>query len=285
VALTEIGDPRAEEYFVSLLNDPDPALRIYASVGLMNVGGRISIKLLLSSLSRPETHWLAVKILDQISDRDIDLLIEALKDEKTRWYARQKLIEIDGAALPALEDGLRSEDPLTRGSIAMVLGEVRDSRAVKPLIEAIKDEENFVMSSAASLIQIGDPTSVEPLIELLSSQSEQVRLYAAYALGGLNDARAIEPLVTLLQDPNSTIRGVATHALGELGASTVATSLIVMLEDPSAEVRLSAVHALAKIRERRALDRLDEMVATDTSPQVRRAAKDTYDAIRRDRRR
>lgn len=281
VALTEIGDPRTEEYFVSLLDDPDPALRMYASVGLMNVGGRIAIKLLLSALSNPETHWLAVKILDQIGDRDVDLLIEALKDEKTRWYARQKLIELDGAVLPALEDGLKSEDPLTRESISMVLGEVRDSRAVKPLIEALKDEEHFVMTSAASLIQIGDPTSVEPLIELLTSQNEQVRLYAAYALGGLNDERAVEPLIALLGDPNSTIRGVAAHALGELGSSRAAEPLMDLLEDQSAEVRLTAVHALAKTREQRALDRLEELIAYDASPQVRKAAKESYEAIRR----
>ena len=84
--------------------------------------------------------------------------------------------------------------------------------------------------------------------------------------------------------PNSTIRGVAAHALGELGTSATAGPLLSLLEDPAAEVRLAAVYGLGKIRERRALPRLEEMIAYDSSARVRMAAKDSYEAIRRSRR-
>ncbi len=278
-ALTEIGDPRAEEYFLGLLEDADPALRMYASIGLMNMGGKIAIKLLLTSLGNPDTHWLAVRILDQISEREVDLLIDALKDERTRWYARQKLVELDGAILPQLEEGLRSEDPATRESIAIVLGEVKDRRAVRPLLEALRDEERFVMTSAASLVQIGDPGSVEPLIEMLSSRNEQVRLYAAYALGGLNDARAVEPLIGLLQDPDTSIRGVAAHALGVLGSREATRPLLDLLQDPSEHVRLTAVHALGKLHDRRAIPLLREQLVNDPSGSVRKAAKGVLDSF------
>jgi HEAT repeat protein len=272
VALTEIGDPRAEEYFVSLLNDPDPSLRIYASIGLMNIGGRISIKLLLASLSNPDTQWLAVRILDRIGKRDVDALIEALKEEKTRWYAQQALVELDGTILPRLEEGLKSEDPLTRESIAMVLGEVRDRRAVQPLLEALQDEDHLVLTSAASLVKIGDPDSVMPLVDLLSNRNEQIRLYAAYALGGLKDKRALKPLIGVLNDPSSSLRGVAAHSLGELGSRAATEPLLALLDDSSDNVRLTVVYALGKLQDQRSLERLRGTLRKDPDGEVRKAA-------------
>jgi HEAT repeat protein len=277
VALTEIGDPSAEEYFVSLLNDPDPSLRIYASIGLMNIGGRIAIKLLLASLGNPDTQWLAVRILDRIAKRDVDALIEALKEEQTRWYARKALVELDGAILPRLEEGLRSEDPVTRESIAMVLGEVKDRRAVKPLLEALLDEDRFVASSAASLIKIGDPGSVEPLIEMLSNSQEHIRLYAAYALGGLNDTRAVRPLIEMLADPSSNLRGVTAHSLGQIGSREATDAILALLDDTSENVRLTAVLALGKLQDRKAIIPLEDILFEDSSGKVRKAARQVLD--------
>jgi HEAT repeat protein len=277
VALTEIGDSRCEEYFVSLLNDSDPTIRIYASVGLMNIGSRIAIKLLLASLGNPDTQWLAVKILDRIASRDVDALIEALNEERTRWYASRILVELDGAILPQLEEGLKSDDPRTRENISMVLGEVKDRRAVKPLLEALKRDDQLVLTSASSLIQIGDPNSVEPLIEMLENRNEQIRLYAAYALGGLNDTRAVLPLIDILDDPSSSIRGVAAHSLGEIGSRAATNQLIALLADPSKNVRLTAVYALGKLLDRRSIPKLRELLEKDQSPQVRKASRQMLD--------
>lgn len=277
VALTEIADPRVEEHFVNLLTDPDPALRMYASVGLMNIGGRITIKLLLASLGNPDTQWLAVKILDKIAERDVDTIIDALQDEKTRWYAQQALIELDGMILPAMEERLKSDDPLTRETIAMILGSGKDRRAVKPLLEALQNDERLTQASAASLVQIGDPAAVPPLIDMLTSSSENIRLYAAYALGGLNDQRAVDPLIEVLKDPNSSIRGIAAHALGELGSRRATRSLLAILEDPSENVRLTAVYALGKLHDWQAVNPLRELAQKDDSGKVRVAARKVLD--------
>jgi HEAT repeat protein len=279
VALTEIGDPRVEEHFVTLLSDPDPALRIFASVGLMEIGGRIAVKLLLASLNNPDTQWLAVRILDRIGKRDLDGLILALKDERTRWYASQALIELDGQILPQLEEGLKSDDALTRENISIVLGEIRDRRAVQPLLEALQDEEQFLMTSAASLIQIGDPAAVEPLIELLSNKNEQIRLYASYALGGLRDRRAITPLVQALKDSSSSIRGIAAHALGQIGSREAAAPLRAALDDASDNVRVTAVYALGKLGDRESIPKLQDFIAVDPSYPVRKAAAEVLDTF------
>ncbi len=280
-ALTEIGDARAEEPFVALLGDPDPAVRTYASVGLMAIGGRIAIKLLLASLANPDTQWLAVRILDKIAERDVDSLIAALRSENTRWYAQGKLASLDGAVLPQLEERLAGgEDPLVRESVAQILGEVRDRRAVEPLLDAIRAEDSVSLTSASAIVQIGDTAAVPPLIEMLSGHGEQVRLYAAYALGGLRDRRAVAPLLAALADPSSSVRGIVAHALGEIGSREALDGLVAALEDASPHVRATSAYALARIGDRRAEDRLEEKQQSDPDSAVRRAATDALAAIR-----
>jgi len=281
IALTEIGDPRAEEQLVALLRDKDPALRTYAAVGLMGIGGRMSIRLLLASLNDPETQWLAVRILDRIGSRDIDSLIAALRDERTSWYAEQALTRLDGAALPQLEEHLRRDDAAIREGVARVMGEVKDRRAVAPLLEAIQSPGDAGATSAAALIQIADPASVEPLIELLGSQSEQVRLYAAYALGGLRDRRAVPALTRALSDPSSSVRGIAAHALGQIGARAATEALVAALEDPSAHVRSTVAYALARIGDPASAPKLEARVLTDTDFTARAAAREALDSLKR----
>lgn len=281
IALTEIGDPRAEEQLVALIRDPDPALRTYAAVGLMSLGGRMSIQLLLASLNDPETRWLAVRILDKIGSRDVESLIAALKDERTSWYAEEALARLDGAVLPQLEGHLRGPDPVISESVARVMGEVGDRRAVAPLLEAIQTAGDTGRSSAAALIRIADPAAVEPLIELLGSQGEQVRLYAAYALGGIRDRRAVPALTRTLADPSSSVRGIAAHALGQIGSRDATEALVKALEDASSHVRATAAYALARIGDRAAVPKLEVQVQKDPDFTSRKAAQEALDALRK----
>ena len=281
VALTEIGDARAEEPFLSLLRDRDPLLRTYAAVGLMNIGGGLSVRLLLASLDDPEIHWLAVRILDRIGSRDVDALITALKDERTTWYAQDALTRLDGAVLPQLEERLKGSDDSLRAGITRVMGESKDPRAVKPLLEAIAAAGDAGVNSAAALVQIGDPAAVPPLIELLGSGNEQVRVYAAYALGGLGDRRAVSALIGTLGDASSSVRGISAHALGQIGSREAVEPLLRALEDTSAHVRATAASALARIGDRNVMPQLEAQLRTDADSTVRRAAEEAIDSLKR----
>jgi HEAT repeat protein len=247
IALTEIGDPRAEEHLVALLRDKDPALRTYAAVGLMR----------------------------------IDSLIAALKDERTGWYAEEALTRLDGNVLPQLAEQLKGPDPVIRESVARVMGEVKDRRAVAPLLEAVQSAGETGKNSATALIQIADPASVDPLIELLGNQSEEVRLYAAYALGGLMDRRAVPALTRTLTDASSSVRGIAAHALGQIGSRDATAALIAALEDTSAHVRSTAAYALARIGDREAVPKLEAQLQKDPDFTSRKAAQEALDALRK----
>ena len=66
-----------------------------------------------------------------------------------------------------------------RKNAAMALGQIKDPRAVEPLIAALKDPEAWVeWSATAALGKIGAP-AVEPLIALLNGSDEDIRRNAA----------------------------------------------------------------------------------------------------------
>jgi HEAT repeat protein len=279
VALTEIANPKAEESLVMLLTDSDSQVRMYASVGLMQFGGRLSVRLLLYSLRSEETRWLAVRILDRIGPRGVNELIEALKDPNLQGYATDTLIKLDGQVLPQLERALRSDEENIRNNIAYILGEVKDPRAVTALMDALRDETRLVSLAAASLVNIGDPTVVDPLIQCLTHPNEQVRLYSAYALGNLRDPRAVDPLLELLRDADGAVRGIAAYSLGMLRSRKATQPLLESLDDTDEGVRLSAAVALGRLRDGQALPALREKVARDPSPNVRKAAQESVQQI------
>lgn len=91
-----------------------------------------------------------------------------------------------------------------RAGAARALGELGDSRAVEPLITALKDENAHVRRRATwALGELGDPRAVEPLRVALKDEDETVRADAATALEKLGNARAVEPLRAALEDEDS----------------------------------------------------------------------------------
>jgi ankyrin repeat protein len=59
---------------------------------------------------------------------------------------------------------------------ARALGQLKDKRAIFPLIEVLKNENPEVQNTAIwALGEIGAPQAIKPLVELLSSEEELVR--------------------------------------------------------------------------------------------------------------
>ena len=112
-------------------------------------------------------------------------------DKEKRRTAVMKLGMVGGEdALRALIMTVRNdyEDLITRGRAAMMLGKLRDSRAVTPLIQA------------------------------LEAPGFSTPVYAAEALGKIGDRRAIEPLLlAVMNSGNETFRKAAQAALKQLG--------------------------------------------------------------------
>jgi HEAT repeat protein len=153
---------------------------------------------------------------------------------------------------------------VSRRDAATALGEIKDPRAVEPLLLAVKESAAGVRSEAAKALgEIGDPRALQPLVVALKDTNAGVRSEVAVALGHLHDPATVEPLIAALKDSNA---GAAT-ALGMIKDTHAVEALVAALRDPDNAVRSEALKALSGIQDPRAAEaatgaRLDELMAT-----------------------
>ncbi len=190
----------------------------------------------------------------QKGEKDIDVLIESLinGDEKVRKDAYNALGNIGEPAVEPLIQALKvkERDVNTKGYIAIALGKIGDSRAIEPLIQALKEEVDVNMKGYFSIAlgMIGKP-AVEPLIQAMKDTNNfdpYDRLSAALALGYIGKS-AVEPLIQVLNDDDNTNRYSAAVALGNIGDSRAIEPLKKALNDEDYRVREKAKEALEKI--------------------------------------
>ncbi|MCK6625571.1 MAG: HEAT repeat domain-containing protein [Anaerolineae bacterium] len=99
---------------------------------------------------------------------------------------------------------------------AEALGQLGDTRAVKPLIAALRGGDMQLREAAVQALVKFKNTAVEPLINTLHDKDETVRSEVVDALGQLRDVRAIKPLIDALGDKDWLVRDKAAETLGKL---------------------------------------------------------------------
>jgi HEAT repeat protein len=212
----------------------------------------------------------------------IPALLLAVGDES--WGVRQGAIESlagfpTGALLSALELALRDGDdaglrnaameiyvrlgPTSAGPLlallgdadeevrlfaAVMLGSLKEARAVADLVRALSDPNGNVRhAAAASLGQIGSPEAVPRLIEALRSEP-WLQYPAIHALGEIADHRAAPALLDLLDD--DFLRAPALEALGRLAGRDALPRIAPRLLDPDPVLRNAAIRAVVEIEQR-----------------------------------
>jgi HEAT repeat protein len=136
-------------------------------------------------------------------------------------------------ALLADRDGELSK----RVKAARILAEIcdkRDTLLVEPLLDALNDEENEIRCYAIEALSgIADRRAVEPICGALQDGDVDVRRLAAKALGKLGDTQAVKPLLKVLKDKkeNMKVRKHAAEALGEIGAEKAVIPLVEFLKE------------------------------------------------------
>jgi HEAT repeat protein len=184
----------------------------------------------------------------------IEELINRLtsKGWESRCHAAETLGEIgDTRAVEPLIHALKNNYTNVREKIAEALGKI-GKPALMPLIHALDVGASHVRGYAArALVRIPDTRAVEPLIHaLLNDENNDVRKETAKALGKIRDARAVEPLITALETYKNSSWRVRRHviiALGEIGDPRAAKPLISQLKNLHG-CREEAIEALGKLK-------------------------------------
>ncbi len=248
--LGEIGNPNTIGPLIEALKCKDEKEREVVANALVKFGHEAVLPLIIALKSDDyNTPIWATWILGEIGDpRAVVPLIESIIDNKTKYHYEEKvedaLVKIDYLSIYPLISSLRSNDNDVRITISNVLGRVRDSNAIDPLICTLQDMERNVRESAAraldnlnwqpqsnyqktiyliakgnwqECVEIGED-AVEPLIYALKYDKDnyRIRLYAVWALEDIGDQRAIEPLTAVLKDNDPKVRESAAKALDKL---------------------------------------------------------------------
>jgi HEAT repeat protein len=192
----------------------DESIRRDAAFALGKISDSSTVDPIINELNYEKNNVINSSVND-VGESTIEQLINSLNNENidVRKNAASALIKIGEPAVDMLINALENENWRVRWHTAEILGEIKDDRAVKPLINALKDENNGVISnSIIALCEIGEP-AVKILINALKSSEWQVRWHTAEILGEIKDDRAVKPLTDALNDENSDVQRAATKAL------------------------------------------------------------------------
>jgi len=107
-----------------------------------------------------------------------------------------------------------------RGAVAYLLGEVRATAGIGPLVERLADPEPDVRAKAAQALgRMEARTALFPLLGRLEDPVWVVRMHAIRALGALGESTAAEPVGRRLFDAHWRVRQEAGAALAHMGST------------------------------------------------------------------
>jgi HEAT repeat protein len=179
------------------------------------------------------------------------------------------------APLPAssiIQELQVADDPNKKCELIKSLGKHRGDDVLEALVRALKDSDEKVRLYAIGTVQdVGDARAVEPLIEVLMTETaRQPCYYATKALARFKTPRAIAGMVSALEKQKGDLSELAFQ-LGEVGAKEAVDALCKLAEssgDEMAYARRHAVMSLGNIGDRRAI------------PSLRKALNDKDDGVR-----
>jgi HEAT repeat protein len=192
--------------FSSALKARGNAQEAYAAVmELGQLGTDDAVDLLLGVLSRHDgVARAAARELGRLANpRSFKPLADLLGNREVHESVAEALIRIGGKAIDVLAQTLHSEDAVARRTAARVLGEIRDARAVEPLVEVLQGDPDCTVRTAAAhaLGQIKDKRAIWALVNTLKlrdepdpefqRQIEELRNAAQLAMRRIGDPLAV----------------------------------------------------------------------------------------------
>ena len=203
--------------------------------------------------------------LTDIGEKAVEPLLEIFEEEENGDNV-ERAAEILGkikdsrAVVPLLE--AREKATFSRRKITLALGEIGDNRAVEPLLKSLKKLSKYSKNDGIEVItalgDIGDSRAVKPLTRMLKDKdSKFFSGEAATALGKIFDRRAVKPLIKALKHPNERTQSMAASALGFIGDKRAIRPLLDYLKVIDEKYdRIAAVWALAGITD----DKIPELL-------------------------
>lgn len=123
-----------------------------------------------------------------------------------------------------------------------------DASSRTELIKNLGDESGTIrMQAAVALGNMKESSAVKPLIDALNSEQESgVRIAIIQALGAIGGQEALAAVKASVEDKNQYVRGTALNTLEQCGARGTAAEWKKMLDGQNADVRVAAAAYLSE---------------------------------------
>ncbi|HCR70500.1 MAG TPA: hypothetical protein DIW23_03570 [Anaerolineae bacterium] len=236
IALGYIGDKQVIPNLLPLLKDKEDEVRIAAcmALGLFKDPSTFEkIGDVLLDDPKIEVRQAAAKALGDTKHPDaIQYLLEALRDSFW-WFEREDIVKdllnaienMGEAVVEPLIEALADKEKTVRKYSAMMLGNLKDVRAIEELGMTLYDLHDEVsLVAAESLAQIGEP-AIPVLSEALIHPEVGVREHAVYGLGKIQNERVIPFLIEMLKDNDRLVQRQAIQALGNFNNELARSAL------------------------------------------------------------
>lgn len=224
----------------------------------------------------------SIDILKKIGSSAVPHLIESLADtnkDKVRLAIRVLGEMKDTTAVMPLVDMLNDEDFRIRGGTATALGEIGDSLAADYLIPVLNDTANLVRKSAAfALGETGSPRAIPYLINTLSDEYYGTRFAASNSLVKFGNI-ATKPLIPLLNADDPKYRCLVIETLGKIEDKEALKPLLQNLNDTDWVVRGFTVEALGNLGVDKGIKAIKELEKTEEHPYVKRKIGEALEKI------
>ena len=158
--------------------------------------------------------------------------------------------------LRTLQEG---RDNRIRENVVSALGELRDNCAAAPLLGLIDSgDEELRLAAAIALREIGDARVLPTFRKGAADAKCKFQLVAIEGLGRLRDEQSVTLLLQLLRSDHDDVFLAAVRALGEIGDPVAIPALRKRLRDPvlTPAGAYPAAQALARMGQREVLERL-----------------------------
>ena len=256
ISLGQIGDVQATEPLVYVLGNENQSVRVASGLALLAIEGAQAVDRLVALLKDSESGRRvgAAEALGRAGDaRAVQPLLQALRDSSpdVRAAAAGALGAFnDSQAIEPLISALADYNGVVRSKAVNALAEM-GRPATGALIAALeRDDIQIKQGAAEALGEIKDARAVEPLIVAFTSQSREMRLASVAALLKINKSSVVEPFIQILMDKNATgdLQADAAWALGEMGDARATEVLLQALASSGyGDVRMNAARALKRI--------------------------------------
>lgn len=262
-ALSRIRHPDTIDVLLSVVDDPDPAIRTTT-----------------------------VEALSSFHDeRVISVLIQALQD-RAAAVRREAVVglglqagEIEGDLVPLLQPLLWDFNLEVCRKAAIALGRIQTEAAAAALAEGLRSPHTplpLQLEIVQALSWISTPTALNALLDALQQglqmDAPEVCREVVKALSNISAPALVsvasQHLVDLLQLPSShvgisALKQSAALGLARLGQLEALAPLIQLLADPEEGVRLHAIAALKQLAPEAAHQQLQQMAQTELPPTLR----------------